>query len=127
MLTDFLSVSDKEILQKLKEMGFLINSNLKSKLKELRKIALERYVPASIRTLIITFSRHAMEKKVMKEEIGKQMKEIIEKSEFSVLLTLPGVGVIIASQLIAAYLTHKFSSYRDLQRYGNYSDLLWKR
>ncbi|CCU84739.1 hypothetical protein PHOSAC3_140028 [Mesotoga infera] len=34
-------------------MGFLINSNLKSKLKELRKIALERYVPASIRTLIV--------------------------------------------------------------------------
>ncbi|WP_367358532.1 hypothetical protein [Mesotoga sp.] len=60
---DFLSMSDKEILQKLKEMGFLINSNLKSKLKELRKIALERYVPASIRTLIIAFSRYAMEKK----------------------------------------------------------------
>ncbi|WP_367358858.1 transposase [Mesotoga sp.] len=54
----------------------------------------------------------------MKEEIGKQMKEIIEESEFSVLLTLPGVGVIIASQLIVAYLTHKFSSYRDLQRYA---------
>jgi hypothetical protein len=115
---DFLSMSDKEILQKLKEMGFLINSNLKSKLKELRKIALERYVPASIRTLIVAFSRYAMEKKVMKEEIGKQMKEIIEESEFSVLLTLPGVGVIIASQLIVAYLTHKFSSYRDLQRYA---------
>jgi hypothetical protein len=28
------------------------------------------------------------------------------------------VGVIIASQLIVAYLTHKFSSYRDLQRYA---------
>ncbi len=75
-------------------------------------------MPASIRTLIVAFSRYAMEKKVMKEEIGKQMKEIIEESEFSVLLTLPGVGVIIASQLIVAYLTHKFSSYRDLQRYA---------
>ncbi len=51
----------------------------------------------------------------MKEEIGKQMKEIIEESEFSVLFTLPGVGVIIASQLIVAYLTHKFSSYETFK------------
>lgn len=54
----------------------------------------------------------------MKEEIGRQMKKTIEKSQYKVLLTIPGVGVTTASQLIVAYLTHKFNSYRDLQRYA---------
>ena len=115
---DLLSISEKELIRKLKEMNVRIDSDFRKKLKELRKIAVERYVPASTRKLIIAFSRHAMEKKVMKEEIGRQMKKTIEKSQYKVLLTIPGVGVTTASQLIVAYLTHKFNSYRDLQRYA---------
>ena len=94
---DLLSISEKELIRKLKEMNVRIDSDFRKKLKELRKIAVERYVPASTRKLIIAFSRHAMEKKVMKEEIGRQMKKTIEKSQYKVLLTIPGLRVTTAT------------------------------
>lgn len=52
-----------------------------------------------------------------KAMIERELEQELKNSEYGVILSVPGIGVITGVSLVIAYLTHGFSNYREFQRY----------
>ncbi|MGC9385193.1 MAG: transposase [Kosmotogaceae bacterium] len=115
---DFLCLTDKEIIKKMKELHFKVDSFFRKGLKKLRNSLKAREVPKSVRRSILRLSQYAMEKKLLKSEIKKELKTILKKSKYKVILTIPGINVMAGSLLVVAFLTHRFVTFRDFQKYA---------
>lgn len=115
---ELLNFEIRDLLKKLKELGFMVDSYLRNGLKELRKISKLRSTGERTKESIMMYSRHAMEKKRRNKDLEEELEEVLRNSEYGVILTIPGIKVITGSLLVTAYLTHKFSNYRDFQRYA---------
>ena len=117
-ITELKKTSNEKLKKMLNKDNHRMTSSLRKKLDKLRSEGIFWGDTSCEGKLIMFLANIILSLREELEALKKEMVKTLESSPYKIILSIPGVGAVVGSYIVKAYLTHDFRSYQEMQKYA---------